>query len=90
MLPQYGEHVEFWAIGKEITQDGKEEILYWSSKKGYVTWTEDIAQATHFKTIGSARSKLSYARQQWGGNGRDCGRDFLAHCNGDITVREIE
>ena len=33
--------------------------LYWGSKKGWAGWTADMAQATHFKTLGAARSKMA-------------------------------
>lgn len=33
--------------------------LYWGSKKGRADWTDDLAQATHFKTRGGARSKMA-------------------------------
>ena len=46
--------------------------LYWGTKKGGAAWTEDLAQATHFKTPGGARSNMAdrnskYRRPVWHG-----------------------
>ena len=34
--------------------------LYWGSKKGRAAWTDDLVQATHFKTWGGARPIIFY------------------------------
>lgn len=44
--------------------------LYWGTKKGGAAWTNDLAQATHFKTRGGARSNMAdrnskYRRPVW-------------------------
>lgn len=89
MIPQYGDPVKFWIVGKKTIdpKTKKEKIVYWGSNKGYGSWTDDMAQATHFKTLGAARSKLNLAKQ--------CGFDafdhvFVAEGSGVITVREIQ
>lgn len=91
MIPIYGELVKFWIVGKK-TIDSKtkqEKIVYWGSKKGYGSWTDDLAQATHFKNIGAARGKLSMAREHY--YGHDVGDyEFVAECNGKITVNETQ
>ena len=91
MIPQYGDPVKFWIVGKKTidSKTKKEKIVYWGSKKGYGAWTDDLAQATHFKTLGAARGKLGYAKQSF--NGHDVGDyEFVAEGSGVITVREIQ
>lgn len=91
MIPRYGELVKFWIVGKKTIdfRTKQEKIVYWGSKKGYGAWTDDLAQATHFKTLGAARGKLAYAKESF--NGHDVGDyEFVAECNGKITVNEIQ
>ena len=37
MIPQYGDPVKFWIVGKKTIdfKTKKETIVYWGSKKGY-------------------------------------------------------
>lgn len=91
MIPQYGDPVKFWIVGKKTIdfKTKKEKIVYWGSKKGYGSWTDDLAQATHFKSLGAARSKLSIAKECY--YGHDVGDyEFVAEGSGVITVREIQ
>lgn len=41
--------------------------LYWGSKKGRADWADDLAQATHFKTLGAARSKMADRNSKYRG-----------------------
>lgn len=91
MIPQYLDQVKFWIVGKKTidSKTNEEKIVYWGSKKGYGSWTDDLAQATHFKSLGAARSKLSMAKECYYSN--DVGDyDFVAEGSGVITVREIQ
>lgn len=91
MIPQYGDPVKFWIVGKKTIDSKTKEkkIMYWGSKKGYGSWTDDLAQATHFKSIGAARGKLSMAKENY--YGHDVGDyEFVAEGSGVITVREIQ
>lgn len=91
MIPQYGDPVKFWIVGKKTidSKTKKEKIMYWGSKKGYGSWTDDLAQATHFKSLGAARSKLRMAKEHY--YGHDVGDyEFVGEGSGVITVREIQ
>ena len=76
---------------KESQLYGQAERLYWGSKKGYATLTDDIAEATHFKTVGAARGKVTALR------GRDFtylyvhknDRVFVGAINTPVLVREV-
>lgn len=63
--------------------------LYWGTKKGGAAWTDDLAQATHFKTRGGARSNMAdrnskYRRPVW--HGVVCRRYRCQDCNADYFV----
>jgi hypothetical protein len=53
----------YWIIVLEPSESNAnysaDTRLYWGSKKGRADWTDDLAQATHFKTRGGARSKMA-------------------------------
>lgn len=91
MIPQYGDPVKFWIVGKKTIdpKTKKEKIVYWGSKKGYGSWTDDLAQATHFKTLGAARGKLGMAKEYYYGHDGD-DYEFVAEGSGVITVREVQ
>lgn len=91
MIPQYGDPVLFWIVGKKTIDSNtkRAKIVYWGSKKGYGSWTDDLAQATHFKTLGAARSKLGLAKKRRYGN-ESGDYEFVAEASGVITVREIQ
>lgn len=58
---------------------------YWGSKKGWAGWTDDMAQATHFKTPGAARSKMAGRNAKY--------RDAIWHGvvkNDKVYVGEVE
>lgn len=91
MIPQYGDPVKFWIVAKKTIDSKTKEakIVYWGSKKGYGSWTDDLAQATHFKTLAAARGKLSMAKEHY--YGHEVGDyEFVAEGSGVITVREIQ
>ena len=91
MIPRYGDLEKFWLIGKKTIdfKTKKEKIVYWGSKTGYGAWTDDISQATHFKTLSAARGKLKYAKESF--NGHDVGDyEFVAEGSGIITVSEVQ
>ena len=68
----------------ELSQlHGKADHLYWGSKDGYASLTDDIAQATHFKSAGAAKSKITSLR------GRNYGYLYI-HKDDKVYVGEID
>ena len=70
--------------------------LYWGSKKGWAGWTADMAQATHFKTLGSARSKMAgrnirteYRPPVWHGVAKN-DKVYVGEVETVATVKEVE
>ena len=89
-------HEHTWVVVVEPCEmsqlHGKATHLYWGSKAGYASLTEDISQATHFKSASAAKSKITSIR------GRNYGylhvhRDdkvYVGEIDSPVTIKEDE
>lgn len=89
-------HEHTWVVVVEPCEmsqlHGKATHLYWGSKAGYASLTEDISQATHFKSASAAKSKVTSIR------GRNYGylyvhkddKVYVGEIDSPVTVKEVE
>lgn len=88
----------YWIIVLEPSEGNRnyssDTRLYWGSKKGRADWTDDLAQATHFKTRGGALSNMAdrnskYRRPVWHGVGPN-DKVYVGEVETVATVKEVE
>ena len=76
---------EFWLVCKETEPNA---IKFWGSKPGWGGWTDNVAWATHFKSLGAARAKVKYCSEPW--NRQPNERVFVAEATSTVAVKEVE
>ena len=80
----------YWLLvlepGENNRNFGDKKRLYWGSKTGWATWTEDVSKATQFVSPSAAKSKLTSAKK----SGYVKQGDKIYVCEVDATIKVTE
>lgn len=86
--PFHTEETKFYVVAAIITADpSNTTLMFWKTKNGSGEWTDSIADATHYQSVGVAASKFSCDR----GYLSNSGIPFLKSHYGDkVEFRALE
>lgn len=90
---------KYWVLVLEPSENNSwfskdRKRLFWGSKSGNARWTDDIAQATHFKSIAAARGKMAGSKAKnrsyvWQGVHKD-DHLYVGEAESVVTVTELQ
>ncbi len=82
----------YWLLilepGEGNNNFGNKKRLYWGSKPGWASWTEDVSKATPFVSPSAAKCKMTAAKKTC--YVKKCDKIYVGEVESTIAVKELE